>query len=280
MSQLSLPHPVLGLGDDVSGIYKFSLVTQLERHLVSIEVSHQLSNETMEKLLGERKVEFCVEVNCPQTFYRDTWSTNELKQTIEIKSSKLRRKTDVICYILASQDIPNYVIDGANDDYQGVKFKIEKGDVLGYGGDARFFSEKDWELRNIYALIEIQEESGDERDLFRVDLSSDEKIVVYLSRQDYELFKKLQGTNYFEEFLHCSVAVPTLMYTLDRIMREGDEINTNSRWYQVLEDRRDNDEGLEEKWSSENILELAQLLLSAPLERAMEKMYKFIEFDD
>ena len=277
VNRLSLPHPVLGLGDDVGGIYNVTLGKKLERHMVSITVNHQLSNKTMEALLNEEKVEFCVEINCPQTFYRNTWSTNEFKQIIEIESDKLRRKTDVNCYILASQDIPDYVIEDANEDYQGATFKIEKGDVLGYGGSARFFSAKEWEIKNIYALIEIQEAPEKERGVFRVDLSSDEKITVYLPKQDYHLFQELTGSRCFEEFLHCSVAVPTLIYTLDQMMKQSEELNTDSKWYQVLEDRRDNDENLEDKWSSENILEIAQLLLSIPLERAMIKMRKSIE---
>ena len=269
---LSLPHPVLGPGDDVDGIYEANPSGSITfgRDKISIPIVHSLDNKTMETLLANCGVAFCIEVNCPQTFYRKTFLRQALNDVIEIPSDKLRRKTNINFYIVATRDISRYTIDGANEDYEGFEFEIKKGDVLGYGGYASFYAEKDWAIKDTYRLMTVTEADNEEQKDFRVDLNHDDSIVVYLPKRDFDMYRQLQ-TGRFNRLFHSSIAVPVLMYTLYQIMEEGENSDmASTRWYQIIEDRKIN-ENLEGKWSQDYVLELAQTLLAMPLTGTLEK---------
>ena len=71
IDKLSLPHPVLGLGDDVSGAYQVSSSVKLGKERITVIVNHGLANATIEKLMENDVVRFCTEINCPQTLFRE-----------------------------------------------------------------------------------------------------------------------------------------------------------------------------------------------------------------
>ena len=144
VSNISFPHPVLGKEDDVTGFYKPEYVPVLDRDKIVLSVKYVLSNPTLEKLVSQKKAFFAVQLNCPQTIYRRTWYSYDKTQNIEIESSELRNGVEVSFYIIAERNIPNYVIDGANQDYKGYEFYIDKGDILAYDGIYKFLAEKTW----------------------------------------------------------------------------------------------------------------------------------------
>lgn len=275
IDKLSLPHPVLGLGDDVNGFYRASPAVKLGRQNISVIVNHGVSNKTIESLLNNKAVVFCTEINCPQTFYRKAFLTTESSQVIEIPSDELRDKTEINFYIIAAKDISSYSVDGANEDYRGFTFEIEKGDVLGYGGRTFFIAAKRWEDIKALSSLMVIKKSEKEKGPFDVDLNSD-KIVVYLSEQDFDTFRRASRHG-FDPIFHSSIAVPVLMHALNQMMGDDEEnLFENHKWYQILEFRKI-DEGLDRKWSREYIPEIAQTLLVDPLTRTLSRVEEIID---
>jgi hypothetical protein len=275
IDKLSLPHPVLGLGDDVNGFYRASPAVKLGRQNISVIINHGVSNKTIESLLNEKAAAFCTEINCPQTFYRKAFLTTESSQIIEIPSDELRNKTEINFYIVAAKDISGYSVDGANEDYRGFTFEIEKGDVLGYGGRTFFIAAKRWEDIKALSSLMVIKKSEREKGPFEVDLNSD-KIVVYLSEQDFNIFRRASRHG-FDSIFHSSIVVPVLMHALNQMMGDDEgNLFENHKWYQILEFRK-NDEGLDRKWSREYITEIAQTLLANPLTRTLSRVEEIID---
>jgi hypothetical protein len=274
IDKLSLPHPVLGLGNDVDGTYRVTASIRLGRFNINVIVNHGLSNKTLEDLLSDKAVAYCVEINCPQTFYRKAFLTTESSQIIDISADDLRGKTEVSFYIVVTRDNDNYVIDGANEDYRGFQFEVRKGDVLGYGGHTFFIAAKNWEDLEAVSSIMVIKKSDKETGPFNIDLTS-EKISVYLSKQDFEVFRRASSRG-FDPIFHSSIAVPALTHALNQMMGPGGSLFENTRWYQILEFRK-MDEDLESKWSPENIPEIVQELLDNPLTRTLNRVEEIID---
>ena len=273
----SLPHPVLGRGDDVRGTYEVTDAGSIrfERDKISIPVTHSLSNKTIENLLLNHDVAFCVEINCPQTFCRETFLGQKMDDIIEVPADKLRRKTEMNFYIVASKDISGYTIDGANKDYEGFKFEIKKGDVLGYGGSTYFYAEKDWV--EPYQLLRVVKTDDEDQKEFRVDLTDEEHIVVYLPEQDYIIYRQLLQTGKFNKLFHACIAVPVFMHTLYQMMDNSDPSMKATRWYQILYEHKERNENIAGMWNRDNVSELAQILLEVPLTSTLQRT--FDEFD-
>lgn len=274
IDKLSLPHPVLGLGNDVDGTYRANASIRLGRYVINVIVNHGLSNKTLEDLLNEKAVAYCVEINCPQTFYRKAFLTTEPSQIIEIPSDDLRDKTEISFYIVSTKENNNYVVDGANEDYKGFEFEIKKGDVLGYGGHTFFIAAKNWEDVRAVSSIMVIKKSDKETGPFTIDLNF-EKIVVYLPKQDFEVYRRASSRG-FDPIFHSSIVVPVLMHAISQMMIPGETLFENTRWYQILEFRK-TDEGLEKKWSPENIPEIVQALLENPLTRTLNRVEEIID---
>lgn len=274
IDKLSLPHPVLGLGNDVEGIYRVNPSIKLGRQKITAIVNHGLSNETMEDLLIKKEVAFCTEINCPQTFYRKAFLTTEPSQIIETMSEELRDKTELNFYIVALKDIHDYTIKGANDDYKGFTFEVEKGDVLAYGGRTAFIAAKTWEDIKALSAFMVIRQSDNEEGPFEIDLTSN-KVVVYLSKKDYTTFRRASRHG-FDPIFHSSIVIPVLMHALHQMMNGEEGLFEDLRWYQILEFRK-SDEGLEKIWASENIPKIAQILLDHPLTRTLIRIENIID---
>jgi len=144
-----------------------------------------------------------------------------------------------ICrFIIATEDIDNYTNTNFHADYSGFSFKIKKGDILALGTTQIFDADKDFDpLRSIPSIFRIKINKDTEAAPIDIEYDSD-KITVYLSEENYRLFKTLQLTKSLQPALAQFVIVPALVSILERIkvLKRDDEILEfeDKRWYKVL----------------------------------------------
>ncbi len=80
INDISLPHPVLGYGNDVKGKHTTSVVLKMEKDNVDIEVTHKLINKSLLGIIKKKRASFCAHVYCKKTFFREVYNGHELKQ--------------------------------------------------------------------------------------------------------------------------------------------------------------------------------------------------------
>lgn len=272
INSLSLPHPVLGVGDDVDGTYTAETQVELGREQIILKVKQNLSNRTLDRLIQEHKAAFNVEVHCQQTVYRRSFLSFVRDTTIMIPARSLLNKVNVYFYITAVQDIPDYQIDGANEDYKGYTFEISKGDILAYSDPIDFPAEKDWQaFMAVTSFMEIQEYSQDEGPLL-FSLTQD-KIVVQMAKADYKKYFSFKKAQYLYPIFHSSIVFPALIYTLTMMTKNVSEYES-SKWFQNLKWRLDHEDGLR-KYDIEqpdHIPKIAQEILKNPVTRSLAGM--------
>lgn len=267
---LSLPHPVLGLGDDVKGDYQVKFSVDLKEDNISLIIRHDLKNKTLEYLIKTGRAKYSVEVHCMQTFYRNSFSSTESEQKIILPSFHLRNNVEVHFYITAKEDINDYHVEGSNPDYEGYKISVNKGDVLAYGGRVSFPALKDWEaLQAVTSFMEIQEYPDPEGPMHFVLTGS--KIIVKIPREDkkrYDLYKKVKE---LVPVFHSEIVLPTLIHALYQ-MHENPEEFENLDWYQILDYRLNEEERFKniDKKSPQEYPRIAQMLLENPVSRSLK----------
>src|SRR5258706_14262836 len=136
VTNISFPHPVLGINNDVTGQYTGTLNVKPEKEFISLTIVHEIFNPEYANLIKNGDANFCVEVHCMKTFYRNSFLTSEMQQTIRISTFDLMDLVEVEYAVVAVRDLKNFSLRGWHSDYKGNQFEIRKGDVLGYGGKA------------------------------------------------------------------------------------------------------------------------------------------------
>lgn len=272
INSLSLPHPVLGVGDDVEGAYTAETQVELGREQIILRVKQNLSNRTLDRLIQEHKAAFCAEVHCQQTVYRKSFLSFARDTAITIPARHLLNKVDVEFYITATEDIPDYQIDGANEDYKGYTFEIGKGDILAYSDPINFPAEKDWQaFMAVTSFMEIQEYNEEEGPLL-FSLTQD-KIMVQMAKSDYKKYNTFNTAQYLYPIFHSSIAFPALVYTLTMMTKSAGEYE-NSKWYINLKWRLEHEDALR-KYDidqPDHIPKIAQEILKNPVTRSLSGM--------
>lgn len=279
-NKLSFPHPVLGVNDDVSGEYKIKSSPMIfDENEIKIEINHILSNSTLENLIKEGGASFCVELNCPQTFYRHAFLSSDNKQLITLKSKDLRSKVFVSFFIVAQKDINDYQVKGSNSDYSDFKFEVRKSDVLAYGGDTFFIAGKRWEsLKMVDNFMEV--EKYDKKNGPAKFVLSPEKIIIQLPENDFQKYNNVYRAQNFSSYFLSSIAFPALLYAVSEMIHNT-EANEESMWYQIIDARKQQEKNLQNiSWDSENIPEIVQELLNNPIEKTLGCIEKTISQED
>lgn len=269
INNLSLPHPVLGIGDDVRGSYNVGFQYKLERDKITLYIKEELFNRTLKNLVETKKALFTVEVNCYQTFYRKSFLFSEENYVIPISSVELRGRVNVTFYITATQDIPDYQIDEANDDYAGYKFEITKGDVLAYGGDTSFPAPKDWQaLMAVTSFMEIEEYDKPEGPVHFV--PTQDKVVIQMAKNDFKRYNEYKTAKDLYPIFHGSFVFGALQHLLYIMHSSADEYK-DTDWYQVLDERLKTEDKFKDLdiTQIEHIPEIVQRFLDNPINREL-----------
>lgn len=230
----SYPHPVLGNEDDIKGNFKVDFVYELGKSEIILSPTFTLKNKTIESLVNKKKASFIMEVECRNTFYRNSFATNSLAEKFSIPANNLRERVSVGFYVCANEDIKNYNPEGSHSDYQGQPFEIEKGDVLAVGGYCSFIAAKNFDpLRPpVSSFMSIREGSCHEGPI-EVDYEAD-KIVVELSKADWRNFANVKSQRVAEGTLHASVVLPVLVDAIYKVENYSSEYG-DQNWFGRLD---------------------------------------------
>jgi len=264
LTRYSFPHPVLNWNDDVEGVFEVLFKHTATRDKYILNATFKLQNQSLEELLAAKSVSFLVHVECPQTFFRQSYPSFENPQVIEVDSELLRDKTTVTFYLCAVQDISTYQVTGAHPDYSNTAFQIEKGTIVGYGGKTAFLAEKQYDSLSAVSSIMMIIEGKHNSSPMLVDFSGS-KIIIELSKKDFEEYNIRKSDRTIAPIFHSTIVLPVLIEALRKVndpSKYGD-----TKWFQVLQKKMtDNSYSSDE----EDLFDVAQKILENPLTRTLE----------
>lgn len=208
----SLPHPVIGVGDDSDG----ELLSQppdvdVSSRFTTISINElRCTNAAVGSLLAEGRVEFVVRVECGSTFFRQVWKTTGNSFDIQIPSGALQGTVDVTIDLAAKEPIDAYRPTGLNAEYGDESFSVEAGALLA-GGLSFYFDVGDSYdplSGSAASLIRIRGDETDDAPM-RVDCEAENHVIVWLSRSELRQFEKLKGV--LVGVIHTGIVFPALI---------------------------------------------------------------------
>lgn len=271
------PYPVLtDYGDDyVDSSFEvdYSIKTKaFETKILDVKVS--LVNRELEELVEEGIAGIYLHLECPQTSYRKAIRLEDYTYEIAIDRDHMIKQLEVNCILVLDEDFYAYSNTSFNKLYYDEDYfvrNLTKGSILAttltqiidipYEGE---------NLENISSIIRVGQS---EEDFMNVEMS-DNTILVKIPKKQYELYFRYSNTIY-QDLIMTSTILPALIYVIEKMPNfEDRELN----WFKVINS----------KFESKNIdiasgntgytsLELAQMLLEDPLERAFENLDRNVE---
>lgn len=180
---ISLPYPVLGLGDDISGSFKINLSVSIKnQNFTIVENSIEIDNEYFNLLLNSKMIATAYKITCSSTLYSNTQIG---AVNISIPCSEISRNLAIECFLIAVKDINNYSHKSFNPDStigenKGV-FVVKKGAIVGDGGSFRIELENQF-VNGLSGIFEFKPVHIDNP--IAIDTDNPKIIISYPKKED------------------------------------------------------------------------------------------------
>lgn len=288
MKARNFPHPVLNpVSDDFQNGYFKGIVSEIseEDEQLHFKISLDLNNTDLEHLIQSKKAIFSVHFECISTMQRFSFSSSVLEFIVSIDKELLNKKIDVNFFILASENIHNYTNSDAHIDYEGIAFKIQKGDILAFGVSQTIQIEKE-PLSDTSSIFKISKTFKKDASSIEIDFLEDQ-IEIIIPELTYEKIGKLQqyGAD-CNKVLISMFYLPALMDTLFNIqsMALNDEYeleNISARdWYRTLEKQLHKKGYVITNLSPEKITQISYDLINSEPDASLVALENIVDYEE
>lgn len=239
-TKINYPYPVIRSykEDYKNTIFKGSLSVgwQPDGYLISLNFS--VNNDGINKLISLGILTYAVEVICTSTWYRKLYIISD-DNDIYIDSKLVHELVEVIPCIVAKQKITDFKNDDFEEEYQGIIYEINAGDIIGIGErrtfDALYQNDV---VKNGKSIVEIRHNEVDE--CFRCDYNGS-VIEISLPLNQYNNYIDCGYNKTKYKLLNAIVVVPALVGGIDIIYQdencEKDENRSqlsSKSWYKTI----------------------------------------------
>lgn len=280
-NNISFPHPVLGVANEVSSEIKMidteDVSINPNNHNYEVKVKYTFDDEVLKQMVEDGKAEFICEATCSNTLYREIIRSEKPKIAFEIPRKQVKGRVEFVCLLVAKENIESYSNANFHSDYNGFSFEIEQGEVLAYFGDFSFNADIKYEkLKAVSSFMEIV--PNEELTYTHVDLKKN-KIEIQLPMETYKLYQSdfISQEVKFAPVFHSSIVLNALLTALYNFEEHKDYLWAKVIDYRLKNEKQFKDMNFDEK---ENVPEIAQMLLGNPFRRLLEGLNVIVESEN
>lgn len=268
------PYPVLSdmTNDYVNSSFGMQLEVSHGIKEICLLISLQLKNKEIEQLIADGEAEYVMHIECPYTSYRTVIKTDESEIQKRIPEHKLNGKVAICAFIVAKKEILQYYNSSFNEDYGGMQFSLNRGNIIGIGGQINIEVTKEVEeLSKIPSIFTICRCAADIDESMKFDITG-EKIAITLCNRSFENYKLLSGVPTMLPVLHSMLIIPALIYTFEMLRKEGVGEFEDLRWFKSIKRTLNKNNMILNEALLDTIpsFELAQKSLDLPINRAFD----------
>ncbi|GEM_PF-6873436 len=272
------PHPILTFYNDdyTKGEFTAELVeVELLHSKLRLHFNYALDCPPLEVLVENGKATPIIHIENSQTKYRNAFPLTE--SYIDIPSQKLNGQVEVLPMIVANQSFEYYYNNYLSDDYQGMSFNIEEGNILAIQQDATFHVEKEQQDdANIPSIFELVK-NDEQKEAITFDLYTSDKIIINTNHDVQKYYSTLEDKENPRKLLTSLVIFPALVQAINNMKSEDEEIHQDleeKRWYNSIKKRlKDVDINPEEQSFFDKPSEaIAQILLRNVVNEAFHSL--------
>lgn len=212
---MSFPYPLLGNSDDISGEFEWDASIKLAKAEVTISAQLRLGNKDLDDLISAGKARFVLQVQCPLTFFRELFISDNSRIDIKIPSGALRESVEMAPFIVSAMSLPSYAPKTAHKDYEGASFRVAESGILAVAPKAYFVADKEFvgskrRLRSIMEFVRHTREGAEPEFRFGSD-----RIEIFLNSTDWDAYQQAKKSPDARNLIHAAVVFPVLLEALE-----------------------------------------------------------------
>ena len=276
-----LPYPVLGNYDAVYPLLGEDAVVMpdpiMDNNEFSFHIELNQNNQEITNLIKEDRAEYLCEVYCKSTFLRQRYTSSQPQFNIKIDRKSVSGHVDFDFYVVLKENI-KYTNIGFHDDFKGLVFDLEKGNILVAFPSASFNAKLvNYKMFAVGSFMKFLDSDVSEID---IDMGRDDAIYILLPHIMYKQYNEtIQANQDFNDIIISSILYNFLAQV---IMRYDEERDREKTWADALRSRMDdiNEKNNKElRLCSDDAFELTNLILKKPYERLFDSLIRINEIE-
>lgn len=217
-------------------IFTGKLTVQLESEGYVIHPSFDIENNEIRELIEKNFLTYAVEVQCVSTWFRRLYRVDN-NQEIHLNSMEIHERVEITPCIIANRDIPEFVNDDFEEEYQGMSFEINIGDIIGIGSRRTFDALYQNDIiKNGTSIVSIA------RSDVKKEITSDftgNIIQITLPKDQYSDYMDCGYNKIKYKLLNAILIIPVLVEAIGIIAndeRDSDETSgfETKSWYKTI----------------------------------------------
>ena len=137
---MNYPYPILRANpvDYKSSIFIVDIKKDTQKNGYNLKIAYEVNNNQIKELIDKHILAYAIQLQCISTWYRDLIISDSDIQDIFIPSDMVHERVDLCPCIIATEKIENFTIDDFTEDYDGIPYEINKGEVVAIGERQKF----------------------------------------------------------------------------------------------------------------------------------------------
>lgn len=235
---INYPYPVIRVHteDYRTTVFKGELAVNLQPDGYLLRPNFEIHNTSIADLISEGKLTYAVEIQSPATWYRKLFPVKENKP-IRLNPTFLHERVELTPCIVATTQISGFTNADFEDEYQGMSFDINAGDVIAIGEirsfDALYQNDV---IKNGSSIVSITE--SDSAKEISCDFTGN-IIEIFLPADQYKDYMECGYLKAKYKTLNAILTIPALVEAIGII--SNDEKNPNQTsgceskaWYKTI----------------------------------------------
>jgi len=275
LNNISFPHPVLGISDDVYPILDKEAINIdapiTDGHDYEFVVHLKQCNDKISELIASGKAEYVCEVDCPKTYLRECYRSQDKDIKVKFGQKDVCGRVEFNTFVTAKLSFV-YTNDNFNEDYKGYSFLLEPGDVIVAFPPAHYNVSLKYD--KLYAVGSFMQmvDGGVSTTETWFNLDGD-KIDIMLPHDMYEQYGMINNETNFMEIIHSSIVFNALVYAMYFI---GHDEYKDKLWAEAIKTRLQTDDELIsmnlDVESTKDAYKIAQTMLKNPYGRLFSRL--------
>lgn len=131
---ISYPYPLIRVSEEDyhSTIFKGNLKVELQPDSYIVRPDFEINNSDIATLIEDGKLTYAVEIQSPATWFRKLFPVKE-NTPIRIEPSFVHERVELTPCIITTTQIPGFTNDDFEEEYKGMTFDLNAGDVIAIG---------------------------------------------------------------------------------------------------------------------------------------------------
>lgn len=235
---INYPYPIIReyTDDYQSTDFIGELKVLLEPHGYAVHTNFEISNEEIRSLLSKGILTYALEVQCVSTWFRKLYLIQDNK-VIRLDSQMIHERVELMPCIIVATAIEGFTNKDFAEEYQGMKFDLNVGDIIGIGQKRTFDALYQNDIiKNGSSIVDVG--GSDKLKEIQCDFSRS-TIKITLPVDQYESYRSCGYNRSKYKMLNAILIVPVLVEAIgiiaaDEKDQDHQSGHQNRAWYKTI----------------------------------------------